>query len=153
MVKVCKEHFSAGKAWDDPRTHLHIVDGCQFVKDAPDNFYDVVIQDSSDPWEFESGSRKPLPSAVLFTKEHFRQVHRILTPRGIFNYQVRTDIVCSSVFVTTCEFDSHWLRFSQTTILIYHSRSPSTFRRCWKGSIFGEGKRWKLGLRKQGMAP
>ena len=101
MVDVCKVHFKAGKAWEDKRVHLHIKEGCKFVKEAEESFYDVIIQDSSDPWEFESGEKKTLPSSVLFTEEHFERIHRILTPNGIFNFQVCTTLeigFCSGTF-------------------------------------------------------
>ena len=92
MIKVCKLYFNKDiktGVWDDPRVTLHIMDGCQFVKNTSNGYYDVIIQDSSDPWEFESGTKKILPSSVLFTKGHFHEIYRILNKDGIFNFQVR----------------------------------------------------------------
>merc|ERR1712038_171467 len=50
VIDVCREHFQWGSAWDDPRVHLHFADGAQFVEEAEEGFYQVIIQDSSDPF-------------------------------------------------------------------------------------------------------
>ena len=91
MIEVCKKHFSWGAAWDDPRVSLHISDGAAFVQMAPDGYYDVIVQDSSDPWTWnDEGEVIPLPSAVLYTEQHFQQLHRILGHDGILNLQSET---------------------------------------------------------------
>ena len=90
VVKTCERFFPQwGDAWKDPKVKLHIKDGAQFVQDAPDNYYDVIIQDSSDPWIIDDdGNKTPLPSGVLYEKDHICQLHRILQPNGILNIQV-----------------------------------------------------------------
>eukprot|EP00586_Coscinodiscus_wailesii_P022308 CAMPEP_0172509634 /NCGR_PEP_ID=MMETSP1066-20121228/221807_1 /TAXON_ID=671091 /ORGANISM="Coscinodiscus wailesii, Strain CCMP2513" /LENGTH=320 /DNA_ID=CAMNT_0013288219 /DNA_START=148 /DNA_END=1110 /DNA_ORIENTATION=- len=92
VVEVCKEHFSCGEAFDDSRVKLHIQDGKDFVEDAPDNFYDVIIQDSSDPFAYddETGGKFSLPSDVLYSRRHFAEMNRILSDGGIFNFQGET---------------------------------------------------------------
>jgi len=90
VVEVCKEHFSWGKAWKDSRVTLHIDDGAKFVNDAPDGFYDVIIQDSSDPFTIgEDGNPIDLPSSVLYSAEHYSNIRRVLSKDGVFNFQVR----------------------------------------------------------------
>jgi len=90
VIEICKEHFSWGAAWSDPRVTLHIGDGAAFVSLASTGFYDVIIQDSSDPWTWdESGRQIKLPSSVLYAEHHFQNIYRILTDNGIFNFQVR----------------------------------------------------------------
>ncbi len=90
VISICREHFAWGRAWDDPRVRLHIANGVEFVQQAPTSHYDVVIQDSSDPWSWdERGTKKLLPSEVLYAEDHFAAVHRILTLDGIFNLQVK----------------------------------------------------------------
>lgn len=90
VINVCKLHFSWGSAWDDPRVHLHIRDGATFVREKKSS-YDVVIQDSSDPWTWnESGNKVELPSAALYSKEHLSNIHRALKPDGILNLQAET---------------------------------------------------------------
>lgn len=88
VIEVCKEHFPWGDAWNDPRVKLHIGDGAAFVLNAPDSFYDVVIQDSSDPWTWnDKGEKISLPSSVLYSPIHFRNLYRILNSDGILNIQ------------------------------------------------------------------
>lgn len=91
VIRTCEKFFPQwGSAWKDPRAMLHIKDGAQFVRDTADSFYDVIIQDSSDPWVIEEdGSATPLPSKVLYEEDHICQLHRILKPKGILNIQVR----------------------------------------------------------------
>ena len=90
VITTCEKHFPQwGDAWKDPRAHLHICDGAQFVRDTPDNTYDVIIQDSSDPWiAGEDGVMQPLPSGTLYEREHICELFRVLKPEGIVNIQV-----------------------------------------------------------------
>jgi len=91
IVETCKKHFGWSQAWNDPRVKLHIADGAAFVRNAADASYDVIIQDSSDPWTGgEDGEKVVLPSSVLYSNEHFRNVYRILKPDGVFNLQAET---------------------------------------------------------------
>ena len=91
VIETCREHFRWGKAWDDPRVSLHIADGAAFVQDAPDDYYDVIIQDSSDPWVVDADLEKvSLPSSALYEEYHFRNLHRILKPDGVLNLQAET---------------------------------------------------------------
>jgi len=91
VIDVCREYFSWGSAWDDSRVNLHIADGSEFVRNSEDGFYDVVIQDSSDPFTWaDDGSKIELPSNVLYDEGHFKEIHRILSPDGVFNFQAET---------------------------------------------------------------
>lgn len=88
VIETCETFFPWGGAWKDPRAHLHICDGAQFVRDTPDGTYDVIIQDSSDPWVVdEEGMVRPLPSGVLYEEQHICELHRILKPNGILVIQ------------------------------------------------------------------
>lgn len=91
VIQVCKDHFSWGKAWDDPRVTLHIADGSAFVKNVPSASYDVIIQDSSDPFTWgDDGEKIDLPSKTLYENEHFGNIERALSKQGIFNFQAET---------------------------------------------------------------
>ena len=99
VTEVCKKHFPWGNAWSDSRSKLCIEDGAAFVAKAEDASYDVIIQDSSDPWiAGEDGEMMPLPSGVLYEEEHICELYRILKPNGILNIQVRdffkTPVIC-----------------------------------------------------------
>lgn len=90
VIDVCRDHFPWGSAWDDPRVHLHFADGSKFLAETEDE-YDVIIQDSSDPFTWdENGEKIELPSQSLYTKEHFQHIERSLSPDGVFNFQAET---------------------------------------------------------------
>jgi spermidine synthase len=91
VIETCKKFFSWSDAWNDPRVHLHIADGAKFVRAAADQSYDVIIQDSSDPWKWgQNGEQVDLPSSVLYSPEHFHNVFRILKPNGVLNIQAES---------------------------------------------------------------
>lgn len=91
VIETCKKYFSWSEAWKDPRVHLHVADGAAFVRNVEDETYDVIIQDSSDPWTWaDNGSKVVLPSSVLYSKQHFGNIHRILKPDGVLNIQAET---------------------------------------------------------------
>jgi spermidine synthase len=89
VIEACRDHFEWGGAWDDERVSLHVADGAAFVKNTTDGYYDVIVQDSSDPytWEEESGEKIDLPSKTLYSDEHFENISRIIKNDGIFSFQ------------------------------------------------------------------
>jgi len=98
VIEVCREHFTWKKAWEDKRVSLHVTDGAAFVRDAADASYDVIIQDSSDPFtEDEDGNRVDLPSGILYTIDHFQHVSRVLSKDGFFNFQAETFHIPSDI--------------------------------------------------------
>jgi spermidine synthase len=91
VIETCKQFFSWSDCWNDPRVHLHIADGAKFVRNALDQSYDVIIQDSSDPWKLgKNGEQVNLPSSVLYAPEHFQNIFRILKPNGVLNMQAES---------------------------------------------------------------
>ena len=99
VVRVCEKYFKWGSvAWSDERVNLKIEDGAAFAKNAPDNYYDVVIQDSSDPFTAnEDGVVSDLPSSVLYKPDHFANIKRILKDDGIFMLQSETYTIPSDL--------------------------------------------------------
>lgn len=91
VIEICRIHFDWGKCWDDKRVHLHIEDGATFVQNKT-GFYDVIIQDSSDPytWDKDNGEKIFLPSETLYTYDHFKNIFNALAPNGVFNFQAET---------------------------------------------------------------
>ncbi len=63
-----------GSAWTDHRAEIIVGDGVEFVSQAPDACFDVIIVDSTDPIGV---------GEVLFSDEFYRQCARILTTGGI----------------------------------------------------------------------
>ncbi|WP_257287757.1 polyamine aminopropyltransferase, partial [Endozoicomonas sp. SESOKO2] len=80
VVDMCKKwlpNHSAG-AYEDPRAHLVIDDGINFVSDrekTPDGSFDVIISDCTDPIG---------PGEVLFSSEFYAGCKRLLKEGGIF---------------------------------------------------------------------
>ena len=99
VINISKAHFPwANATWDDPRVTLHVSDGAKFVRDAADGSYDVIIQDSSDPFVVEEDGRTTvLPSHVLYTPEHFAHLNRILSKQGVLTFQAETYNIPSSL--------------------------------------------------------
>lgn len=69
---------------NDPRADIRFEDGIAWVRNAPDNSYDIIIVDSTDPVG---------PGEVLFTEDFFRECHRALTPNGIFVQQSESPLL------------------------------------------------------------
>lgn len=76
VVAACKKYMPATSAVFDsePRLNLMFRDGLQFVKDAPEGAYDLILVDSTDP----EG-----PGEGLFTVEFYKDCYRILSEKGI----------------------------------------------------------------------
>ncbi len=62
--------------YEDPRVHLHISDGIEFVKKS--GKYDVIIIDSTDPVG---------PAKGLFEREFYENLKRKLLPKGVISQQ------------------------------------------------------------------
>jgi spermidine synthase len=76
VIELAK-HFLpgiGGDAWTDPRATVIVGDGIDYVGQAPDGAFDVIIVDSTDPIGV---------GEVLFTDAFYENAARILTPRGI----------------------------------------------------------------------
>ena len=74
VVEMCKKFVpSMSCGFADPRMHLTIGDGLEFVRNHPNEF-DVIIVDSTDPIG---------PGEVLFGKDFYRSVHAALRSDGV----------------------------------------------------------------------
>jgi len=58
----------------DPRAELHFTDGIEWMKQSPENHYDVIIIDSTDPVG---------PAKNLFTHEFYAHCYRALGKQGL----------------------------------------------------------------------
>jgi spermidine synthase len=145
VIKTCEQYFPQwGDAWKDPRASLHICDGAQFVRDAADGTYDVIIQDSSDPFVVgDDGVMKPLPSEALYEKNHICELHRILKHNGILSIQVRGVMIA---------YKSMLVLVRLIFLCSVYRENLSMFPHRSEKSLPG-GKIWKhVVSRKQGMA-
>lgn len=91
VVDACRQfmpNLSDG-AFDDPRVHLHITDAFPFVKQAQGQ-YDLIVVDSTDTYEEEEGEI----SEMLWTKEFYKDLSRLLAPGGIVVTQADNHVFC-----------------------------------------------------------
>ncbi len=91
VVKASKQFLpSISSAFDHPKLELIIGDGISFVKESPDEVYDLVLVDGSDPVG---------PAEGLFTHEFYNNCHRILKERGVLVAQGESPSFNERVFV------------------------------------------------------
>jgi spermidine synthase len=75
VIEASKLHLPAISAsFDHPKLELIVGDGIEYVKNADQASFDLVLVDSTDPVG---------PGEGLFTESFYRDVHRILRPGGI----------------------------------------------------------------------
>lgn len=76
VVDACIKHLPVMSTvlTTEPRLNLIIGDGLAFVQDAPDNSYDLILVDSTDPFG---------PGEDLFTVEFYNNCNRVLSDDGI----------------------------------------------------------------------
>lgn len=75
VVRLCRQYLPQTAAvFDNPRLNLIIGDGLAHVMNSPDDSYDLILVDSTDPVG---------PGEGLFTREFYRNCSRILSPEGI----------------------------------------------------------------------
>ncbi|EAN76794.1 spermidine synthase, putative [Trypanosoma brucei brucei TREU927] len=75
VIEASKKYFpQISSGFSDPRADVRVGDGVAFVREAASESFDVVIIDTTDP----DG-----PAAELFGEKFYRDVLRILKPRGI----------------------------------------------------------------------
>ena len=67
-----------GNSWLDKRLKINICDGCKWVKNIKNNYYDAILIDCSDPSEFADG---------LFSTSFYKECKRILKEKGILATQ------------------------------------------------------------------
>jgi spermidine synthase len=98
VIEASKMHLpTLSSAFDHPKLDLHITDGIQYVKDTPDEVFDIVIVDSTDPVG---------PAEGLFSESFYRDVFRILKPAGLMITQSESPRFNVSVFkeIYNCYF-------------------------------------------------
>ncbi len=82
VVEISKRHFpSVASAYSDPRVHLHIQDGIEFVRQ--NEGFDIVIVDSTDPVG---------PAVGLFREDFYRDIKGAMNPGGIIVQQCGTPV-------------------------------------------------------------
>jgi SAM-dependent methyltransferase len=71
------------RPYADPRVSVHLNDGRNFLRKAPDAEYDLVVFALIDSLVLQSGYSNLRLESYLFTAEAFRDVRRVLKPTGV----------------------------------------------------------------------
>ena len=76
VIRLAREYLPSisGDAWNDRRATVLVGDGLAYVADAPDNMFDVIIVDSTDPVGV---------GEALFTEAFYRDCARVVGLGGI----------------------------------------------------------------------
>lgn len=75
VIKACKKHLpTIASEFDNPKLELIVDDGIEFVKNAQEGVYDLLIVDGSDPVG---------PAEGLFSVEFYENCYKALKPNGI----------------------------------------------------------------------
>lgn len=83
VVRASKLHMPEVGDFDNPKLNVIFENGLTFV-DGPENAYDVIIIDGSDPVG---------PAVDLFKKEFYQKCHRCLTDDGVLVSQTESPFV------------------------------------------------------------
>ncbi len=91
VIEATKLHFpQLAVGFTHPKAKVLVEDGIKYVLEAPNESFDIVMVDSTDPYPEGPGQK-------LFTDEFYENVYRILKPQGIMitqsespRYNVRT---------------------------------------------------------------
>lgn len=82
VVELSKQYFpSMAKSYDDPKLELVIGDGYEYIRKLPNESFDVIITDSSDP----KG-----PAECLFQMPYYELLEKKLTKDGIICCQAES---------------------------------------------------------------
>src|SRR5690606_16274054 len=91
VVRASKLHLpDLSREFGNPKLDLKIADGIQFVKEAKEASFDLIIVDGSDPVG---------PAEGLFTDAFFRDCHRVLKKGGILVAQGESPLFHEQAFV------------------------------------------------------
>jgi len=119
VTRVSEQYFpELCVANDDPRAHLHFVDGIKWAEDAQSDSYDVVIIDSTDPVgqaarlfqaPFYSACRKALGDAgILIVQSESPLLHRELIHTIRDQMQAAGFTQVSTLHYPQCTYPSGW---------------------------------------------
>lgn len=103
VMRLVREHMPsiAADAWDSPRAEVITGDGIEYVSQASDASFEVVIVDSTDP----AG-----PGELLFSEAFYHDCARILSCNGILVNQcgvpfMQDDELKDTTMLRTCAFE------------------------------------------------
>ncbi|MCS6863705.1 MAG: hypothetical protein RMJ56_01750 [Gemmataceae bacterium] len=84
VIQRLGELHHPDRPFQDPRVHVHINDGRNFLRQAPSETYDLVVFALIDSLVLQSGYSNLRLESYLFTRECFQDVKRVLKPTGVY---------------------------------------------------------------------
>lgn len=118
LIQITRKYLPAWSqgAFEDKRLKLIIAEGREFLSKQPDNSYDVIILDATDPVEWG-------PAIKLYTKEFYEIAERKLAPDGILVTQASSlshspqiflsiERTLGEVFPKTCSYSVYVKSFA-----------------------------------------
>lgn len=76
VIDVSKKFFpNIASEFDNPKLELRVEDALAYIKNAPENSFDLVLCDSTDPEGFAAG---------LIEEDFYRDIKRVMKDDGIF---------------------------------------------------------------------
>lgn len=84
VFEVCQKYFSKLSGdYNDPRVSFIIKDGLEGLKESPEEEFDLLIVDCTDPVG---------PAKSLYTFEFYKDAYRVLNKKGVFIQQASLPI-------------------------------------------------------------
>ncbi len=133
VVEFAKQYlgFMHQGSFDDPRAEVVIMDGLKYVKESPENSFDVVILDLTDP--YAGPAARP-----LYSEEFYRDVYRVLSDDGVmvtqagnsFFYREAYDYVYNNVkkvFPVVAEYWNYVPSFAYTCNFVLASKKHDPY--------------------------
>src|SRR3989338_3124390 len=95
VINISKKYFPGiACELDNPKVKIKVNDAIEYVKNANENYYDVILCDSTDPHGFAAG---------LISKSFYKDALRTLKTDGIYICQSGSPIIQEKEFSTSLE--------------------------------------------------
>lgn len=93
LVELAKKYLEVMHrgSFSDPRAKVLIMDGLKYVEEAPQNYYDVVINDLTDPYG-------PEISRLLYSAEFYAKTKKLMKSDGILVTQAGSSFFFPEVY-------------------------------------------------------
>ncbi len=125
VVEASRLHLpQIAKAFDNPKLDLRIEDGIKFVANAPENTYDLIVVDSTDPIG---------PAEGLFSTEFYRNCHRILNENGVLVVQGEAPRFNEKVFAEIHQTLKDIFGEGRAHVMLFHV--PTYPTGVWSGQV------------------
>lgn len=129
VVRASLKHLpTMSSEFNNPKLDLKIADGIEYVKNAANESFDVVIVDGSDPVG---------PAEGLFTDSFFRDCHRILKKQGVLVAQGESPLFHEKAFAELNACIKNIFGARETRTLLFFA--PTYPTGMWSLQVAGKG--------------